>query len=115
MGKLEEDTMKPITPEELAAKLDCEIQIWFTPRLEDPDDSCKRIPNPKPWSCRKVDYSDSRGEGATLNEACAALVASMLDGARKWRDSSAAETRRSAEHLEKLINLLGGENAPRTM
>jgi len=100
--------MPLIKIEELAAMLNCDLHLSFTPRIEDPDDRDKYIDNPKPWTCRKIDYSDNRGSGATPDEACGALVESMLQRARKYLAEATESQKSSAAHLEKMVNLLAG-------
>lgn len=100
--------MPLIKIEDLAAKLNCDLRLSFMPRLEDPDDRGKMIANPKPWSCRKVDYSSDEGQGTTPDEACGALVESMLGRARQYLFDATASQKESAVYLEKMVNLLAG-------
>lgn len=49
--------MPLIKIEDLAAKLKCELNLHFSPRIENPEKDHEYIDNPKPWTARKVETS----------------------------------------------------------
>ncbi len=100
--------MKTIHIEDLAAKLDCELDLSFSPLIEDPDNLGQSMRNPKPWTCRTIDYASHRGRGTTPDEACGALVEAMLMRAHKHLADETDAQKRASAHLEELVNLLAG-------
>lgn len=100
--------MKPIRIDTLAARLDRDIDLSFSPLIEDPNKLGTSMRNPKPWTCSTVDFVRDRGTGATPEEACGALVEAMVLRARRRLAAKTDSQRNASAHLEEMIALLSG-------
>lgn len=98
----------PIRIEDLAAKLDRELALIFSPLVEDPAERGQSMRNPNPWTCRTVDFMPERGYGTTPDEACGALVEAMILRARRHLADEKDAQKRASAALEDMINLLAG-------
>jgi hypothetical protein len=99
-----------MTIDDLAKRLGFSLVLTFRPKMENPDKSYEFIPDPKPWTCRRLDsYSDCTGKGASSEEACAALAESILEAARKNMAREAESHVSSAQYLGELLAKLGTE------